>query len=107
MCSSDLNLSSFLDYFDRSNADPPENVIKTSSIPFLQGMLEKSDFLAMISEQLVAQQLESGRLVILDTDFKLGQRRAGAVYRAFGTAPPALQLLLRKVRDLCKPGAET
>ena len=99
-----FNLSSFLDYFDRSDADPPENVIKTSSIPFLQGMLEKSDFLAMISEQLVTQQLESGRLVILDTDFKLGQRRAGAIYRAFGTAPPALQLLLRKVRELCKSG---
>jgi DNA-binding transcriptional LysR family regulator len=92
----------FLDLFERGNLAPPALIIKTSSMSFLRGMLRVSDFLALVGDQLLADDIASGAVAVLKTDIPRQVRQAGAVTRAYGTTPRAAYQLIETLEALCK-----
>ncbi len=92
----------FLDLFERGNLAPPSLIIKTSSMSFLRGMLRVSDFLALVGDQLLADDITQGALAVLKTEIPRQVRHAGAITRAYGTTPRAAHQLVRTLEALCK-----
>ena len=90
----------FMSAFVNGDVLPPNPVIQTSSVFFLKAALRQGDYLSFVPPGLVYDELESGALVVLDTDLPLIRITAGFVYRANDILPAAAISVVEELRRL-------
>lgn len=90
----------FVTAFLNRDVTPPNPVIQTSSVFFLKAALREGDYLSFVPPSLVHDELESGALVILNTEMPLIRFKAGIVYRANDILPAAAMSVVEELRHL-------
>lgn len=90
----------FVTAFLNRDVTPPNPVIQTSSVFFLKAALREGDYLSFVPPGLVFDELESGALVVLDTEMPRIRFKAGIVYRANDILPAAAMSVVEELRHL-------
>jgi DNA-binding transcriptional LysR family regulator len=94
--------AAFLDtFFAADGLSAPSVAVRTNSLELMRALLQKEDLLAIIPSHWIAEDVEAGRLVVLNAPNTPVQRRAGLVYRK-GYKRAAAEMLIEEVRAACK-----
>lgn len=88
----------FTEYFVSKNLPTPRETIITNSLAFLRKAVSTMGLLTILPREIVAQELDSGELVILEAEVPAGLTHAGIAMRANSSLPPAAKQLLDHIK---------
>ena len=96
------NISNWRETFDKEGLDPPEPYISGGTSELYEGLLERTDMLAMVPLPVVRPLLERGIIVKLSVPGAKWYSPIAAVYRNDRTLSPAANLLLERIKKNMK-----
>ena len=76
--------------FGTAGLQMKEPVVQAGSFPFIREIVADSDLLSVLPVQVLAQDLEAGRMIVLEHPVAPIDGPAGLIRRADGICPPAL-----------------
>lgn len=91
----------FRTFFTDNDIPIPRQVIRTSSIAYLKQALLHSSLLAILPENLVKAEVESGEVVKINNTECAVESQCGFITRRNSSIPPAVLACMKLIRETC------
>lgn len=88
--------------FRRIELEPPSNVVETTAMSVIKGLLQQTDFLHVMPAEVARYYLSSNELAILPIDLPCKMDSFGIIMRRDHLLSPGADLLLKHVRAVAK-----
>lgn len=86
---------------------PPRPVIETESLSQVLNIVENTDLLTLLPNEILDQRRDGGRLTFLDCPDLTRNRQAGAILRSRGGGSATTRALIKEVRAVCEQFGHT
>lgn len=80
---------------------PPTDVLRTDSLPLVLGLMENEDCICMLGSELIAEELQSGKLVMLDVPGLAIEHPATIAFRRTTTLSAPAKAIIPIIREVC------
>lgn len=88
--------------FRRLDLEPPANVVETTAMPVIQGLLQQTDSIHVMPLDVARYHVQSGELAILPLDLPCKMDSFGLITRRGHVLSPGAQRLLMSVRTVAQ-----
>lgn len=88
--------------FRRLDLEPPTNVVETTAMPVIQGLLQQTDSIHVMPLDVARYYVQSGELAILPLDLPCKMDSFGLITRRGHVLSPGAQRLLMSVRTVAQ-----
>ena len=84
--------------FQRASLAPPSNVVETPALLFITRVLEQSDMIAVLTEDVARYYAAHGMVAILPVPMDCQMDDFGIITRADGLLTPAVSVMIEALR---------
>lgn len=87
-------------FFETRGLAVPGQMLRSNSIALIRHVVESSDALTILPEEVVLNEIQSGLLVALDCETPVEKTRIGLIFRDGGLVSPQAEVVVGQIRKL-------